>query len=230
MIAMQGEPKAALPAIGDCWNRIGVRGDLSCPALTQHSHCRNCPTYAAAALTLLDRPMPADYRTERSLHLGEPASAAAETHAAFIFRIAAEWFALPVPLLEEVANPRVVHSLPHRRNGIVIGLVDVRGELLICVSLSKLLGLDETRAPEDAAQGAAYPRLVVIRHEGWRTVFPVSEVRGIHRFHERALKSVPATVAKGGSAYTKTILAWDGKSVGYLDEQLVVQTLNRSVA
>ena len=43
-------------AIDDCWNRIGVRGDQSCPLLIEHIHCRNCALYAAAAIRLLDDP------------------------------------------------------------------------------------------------------------------------------------------------------------------------------
>ena len=31
---------------GDCWNRIGVNGDRSCPELTSFVHCRNCPVFA----------------------------------------------------------------------------------------------------------------------------------------------------------------------------------------
>ncbi len=38
-----------LPSVDDCWNRIGVRGDRSCPKLAEHIHCRNCPVHAAAA-------------------------------------------------------------------------------------------------------------------------------------------------------------------------------------
>ena len=38
-----------LPGAGDCWNKIGVSGDLSCPELNTHIHCRNCPVFAAAA-------------------------------------------------------------------------------------------------------------------------------------------------------------------------------------
>jgi chemotaxis-related protein WspD len=217
--------------VSDCWNRIGIRGDLSCPELKRQTHCRNCPTYALAALALLDRALPPDYRAEQSVHLGRHAAIeAVDRRAAFIFRIATEWFALPVPLLVEVASPRVIHSLPHRRSGIVMGLVDVRGELLICVSLLKLLGLDDTSAPDGAGSDATYPRLVVIRHGGWRTVFPVSEVGGIHRYHEQELKEVPVTVAKGASSYTNAILPWAGKSVGSLDEQSLIETLNQSFA
>ena len=41
--------------IDDCWNRIGIYGDKSCPVLPEHIHCRNCSVYSAAATRLLDR-------------------------------------------------------------------------------------------------------------------------------------------------------------------------------
>ncbi len=42
-------------AIDDCWNRIGIHGDKTCPLLADHIHCRNCAVYSAAATRLLDR-------------------------------------------------------------------------------------------------------------------------------------------------------------------------------
>ena len=41
-------PGPDMLAIDDCWNRIGVLGDGSCPRLAEHIHCRNCPVHAAA--------------------------------------------------------------------------------------------------------------------------------------------------------------------------------------
>ena len=38
-----------LPAVDDCWNRIGIHGDKSCERLAAHVHCRNCEVHAAAA-------------------------------------------------------------------------------------------------------------------------------------------------------------------------------------
>ena len=46
--------------IDDCWNRIGVRGDGSCPRLAGYIHCRNCPVHDAAAARVLDREQSAD--------------------------------------------------------------------------------------------------------------------------------------------------------------------------
>ncbi len=53
-------PEDGLPVGGDCWNRIGVNGDRSCPELTSFVHCRNCPVFAAAARSFFDRPAPED--------------------------------------------------------------------------------------------------------------------------------------------------------------------------
>ena len=39
----------ARAGLNDCWNKIGVRGDGSCPELARHVHCRNCPVYSASA-------------------------------------------------------------------------------------------------------------------------------------------------------------------------------------
>ncbi len=50
---------------------------------------------------------------------------------------------------QEVTNLRPIHSLPHRRSGVMLGLANVRGELLICVSLAMLLGVAPAAAKRD---------------------------------------------------------------------------------
>jgi len=224
-------PSGTRSIINDCWNRIGVRGDASCVELEQHVHCRNCPVYSAAALTLLDRDLPGEHLTDWTAHfargrkLEEP-----DTHSAIIFRIASEWFALPTVAVEEVAEPRAIHSLPHLRSGIVLGLVNVRGELLVCVSLAKMLRIGEVIPVDPERQGFNAKRLVVIRHNDRRAVFPVDEIQSIHRYHPRELRSVPATIAKASAAYTKAMLSLKDKTVGCLDDQLLTQALDGSVA
>lgn len=74
-----------------------------------------------------------------------------------VFRIGPELFALPTQVLHEVAESRGIHSLPHRRHSVVLGLVNIRGELLICVSVGRLLGLD--RDLEGARPPAPLTRL-----------------------------------------------------------------------
>ena len=73
-------------------------------------------------------------------------------------------------------------------------------------------------------------RLLVIRRDQVRAVCPVDEVHGIHRFHPRELKEVPATVARATSTYSKALLSWRDRSVGLLDDELLFHSVKRSVA
>ena len=206
-----------------------MHGDASCPQLKAHVHCRNCPTYSAAAVALLDRDLPADHLADWSSHFAQGKEVhELEADSIFIFRIGAEWLALPAWVFNEVAELRAIHSLPHRRGGVMLGLANVRGELLICVSLGKVLGLEE---PVPARpQARADRRLLVISREDRRMVFPVDQVHGIHRSDRRELRAAPATVAKAAANYIKAVLRWRDKTVGCLDEQMIFHTLERGLA
>jgi chemotaxis-related protein WspD len=217
---------SAWSEIRDCWNSKGVAGDRSCGELAQFIHCRNCPVYSGAAVRLLNRALPADYQRERTDHFAEPKKLVGLGRiSVVIFRIGPEWLALPTPLFQEVAERRPRHSLPHRRHGIVLGLVNIRGELVICVSASRLLGLE----PEAGEHHPGCDRLLVANWNGHRLAFPVDEVRGIHRYHPHELKAVPATLARAAQSYTQGVLAWGDKSVGRLNEELFFSALNRSL-
>jgi chemotaxis-related protein WspD len=216
--------------IQDCWNRIGVSGDMSCPELRKHIHCRNCPVYSAAAVELLDRDIPADYLDECTHHVAQQKpEAAGDTQSVVVFRIGSEWLALPTAVFKEIVGIRPVHSVPHRRNGVVLGLANIRGELLICISLGQILRLDETAESKNEKLRSAHARMLFIQHQGLRAVCPVDEVFGIHRFRPRELMSVPATLAKATTTYTKGVVSWPQGAVGLLDEDLLFYTLNRGL-
>lgn len=215
-----------LSQIHDCWNSIGVRGDRSCPELQHHLHCHNCPVFAAAAGELLDGGLPDGYVADWTRHFAMPAGEDhTQTRSALIFRVGDEWLALGTALFEEISEQRTIHSLPGRRHGIVLGLVNIRGELLVCVSLARLLHLQ----PAAQSRQAAASRLLVLRHESGRTVFPADEVYGVHRFQARELKEPPAIVAHAEHRYTQALLSWNGHSAGLLDDELLCQAFNRSL-
>ena len=221
-------PDGQAVAIRACWNEIGVHGNATCPELQQVIHCRNCPVYSKAGVQLLDRPLLPEYRRAWTEHFAQKKLLAAPARqSALLFRINAEWFALPTPAFQEVAERRPVHSLPHRRQGIVLGLVNVRGELLICISLGHLLGL--ARNPLRETARTTHDRLLVAKWDGHRFVFPADEVRGILRFQTLELQKPPATLVKSRLSYTQGILYWQGRTVGLLDADLLFSSLSRSL-
>jgi len=215
--------------ISDCWNKIGVSGDGTCAELKKFVHCRNCPVYSTAGALLLDRSPPDGYRRDWTEFFSrEKKRVTPGRMSAVIFRIGAEWLALRTRTFQEVVERRMIHSLPHRREGVVLGLVNVRGELLICVCLGRLLGIDYSFS--DERRRALCDRLVVAEWQGSRLTFPVDEIHGIHRYHAEELKEAPATVAKADSSFTRGVLAWQNRMVGHLDEELLFSTLNRSLS
>ena len=151
------------------------------------------------------------------------------TQSVVIFRIGAEWLALPTSVVTEIARLRQIHSLPHRQ-GHLVGVANVHGELVVCVSLGRMLGLVDSPPSHREAPVESHARLLVIRREDLRAVCPVDEVDGIHHFQPQQLQDVPATVAKSASTYAKKVLPWRDHSVGLLDDQRLFIALKRGFA
>ncbi len=225
-VARQDERPAE---VFDCWNHIGVSGNQTCHELPRYIHCHNCPVYSAAAVRFLDRPLSAEDRRAWTQHytpekkIGAPAKTSA-----LLFRLGAEWLALPTAAFQEIAERRVMHSLPHRRLGVVLGLVNVRGELIICAALTRLLGLES--GPPTKRLRAVFDRLLVTDWGGQRFAFPVDEVHGVHRFHKTDLREPPANVARHGLTCTQGVFPWRSFAVGFLDADAVFAAFNRNLS
>jgi chemotaxis-related protein WspD len=214
----------------DCWNRIGVWGDRSCPELIQAVHCHNCPVFTAASRRFLDAPPPGNYLEEWTERLIAPIEETADDlQSVLIFRLCEEWLALRVQVLLEVTGPRPVHPIPHRV-GLLAGLVNIRGELHLCVHLAQLLGIkaQEDRQPMPNGAGGL-PRLIVAQSEGNRWVFPVDEVDQVYRLSPGELTGAPATLARSASPLTRAVLAWRERSIGYLDDERLFRVLGARI-
>ncbi len=218
------EPLGILSDVDDCWNRIGIRGDKSCAQLPAHVHCRNCPVYAAAAKRILDRLPP-------QMEDGDDAAAGTQERgdlsSLLVFRVQREWLALPTRALDEVAGMRRILGLPHRRDPAILGVANVRGTLTVCVSLPRLLGLD---AVAQARERPAAARMLILGGAGRAVVLPVDEVEGIHSVDLGRLEPLPATVEGASLKYSRGVARCGGRAVGVLDETLLMQALERSLA
>jgi chemotaxis-related protein WspD len=218
--------------VEDCWNRIGVQGDRSCPELRAHAHCKNCPVFASAARVALDRELPEGYAQSWARRFADGAAdeaAEAEGESWLIFRVGVEWLGLRTAVVDEVSRVPPLHSLPHRRGGAVLGLVNVRGELVVCVSLPRALGVELAPAPA-ASAGRARERLLVLRRGGSRFALPVAEVHGTRRVDEGEFVPTPATLGKARGVFTRHVLPWADKAIGCLDDDGLWRALERSLA
>src|SRR5579863_2186737 len=100
-LALAGSRDLQLPTVApaepdDCWNKIGIAGDRTCPELAAFVFCPNCPVYSKAGALFLDRAPSPEYRQEQSRRFALPRQpAAAVKTAAFVFRVQSDWLALP---------------------------------------------------------------------------------------------------------------------------------------
>jgi chemotaxis-related protein WspD len=215
--------------IVDCWNQTGVAGDGSCSKLEAYVHCRHCPVYAQAGALILNRPTPPECRREWTEQFGSGNKpAATDKLSVVIFRVGLEWLALPTHAFQEVTEQLPVHSVPHHDRTVVLGLVNVRGELLLCVSLAGLLGLRP-----DAAAHRPRPhvgRLVVIAGQDDRLAFPADKVHGIHRLHPEELTHPGTLAARAAVTLTEATFGWRERIVGLLDPLSVFSALHRRLA
>ena len=206
----------------DCWNRIGVWGDGSCPELTAAVHCHNCPVFASAGRHFLDGALPEGYSEEWAERLAAPAeTSTCDVATILVFRIREEWLALPVQVLVEVIPVRAVIRVPHRA-GLLAGLVNIRGELQLCVRMDQLLGIE---GPATQTPPQSLPRLLVIRREHEEWVFPVDEVDRVRRFPTKELSRAPATLDRSTAKLTRGVFTAPGRSIGYLNDEILFQSL-----
>jgi chemotaxis-related protein WspD len=225
------------PGDGDCWNHIGVSGDRSCPELVPLVHCRNCSVFAAAAQSFFNRPAPEGYLAEWSRWLassdtddggesgkqntgGDVLRSGSAEHSVLIFRLGTEYLAFRTSALAEVTKLNPVHHVPHRSNHILAGLVNLRGQAELCVSLHGLLGIATSERPA---------RMIVLRDRDTREtwVFAADEVFGIEHVPRSQWHDVPSTLVNPGVGFSQAVLTWNGLTVGLMDEERIFAALRR---
>lgn len=219
----------SLTSQDECWNRIGIRGDHTCPELQQHVHCHNCPVFATRGKALFDRQPPHGYREEWAERLAtRDEDTSNDVMNLLVFRVAEEWLACDIKMVVEVTTARRAHRVPHRSNQVLAGIVNIRGELHLAVRLEPLLGL-----PVD--MNAAFSeddemrRLLVLEHSGSRWAATIDEVHGVYQFAAGERLNVPATVAKQRSSLISDIYPWAQRQVGRLNGAKLFESLRGKI-
>jgi chemotaxis-related protein WspD len=230
--------------VDNCWKKIGVAGDRSCSLLESVIHCRNCSVYAAAGRALLHREAPSGYVEEWTSLLtqtiGTSTAIEGNRHSTnttnsipsvLIFRLEEEWFALPVWAIKEVTSLCPIHTLPHRSNDILLGVVNIRGEILICISLANILGIKSSvwklhhKGAKNGVNSVLYQRMVVMEIQDNRWVFGVDEIYSIQRIQESELVEAPTVITKTPDTYTKKIINWQDKKISFINHELLFYEL-----
>jgi len=221
-------------SIDDCWNHIGVwaTGDFQkCDRLKSVIHCRNCEKFSIAGQQILEQPLSDEYLEEwANIYSREKEDRKIGTQSSLVFRLGDEWYSLPAKIIAEITPMQKIHTLPHNKTRALRGLVNIRGELKICISLGYLLSINKGKISESPERKyTSYERMIVIEHEEQQFVFPVSEILGTCRYHEDDIQAPPATVANAKATFTRGMLHYSQKYIACLDHELMFYSMERSM-
>lgn len=155
-----------------CWNDIGIWGDSSCPKLMSAIHCANCSIYSEAGRELFEREIPQNYfKTWGDEMQTHNVPMARKGVSFFIFKCAEQLFALPMQAISEISSMRMIHRIPYRRGGSIVGLVNINGELVPATDLLSLFTL---------VSQMENPKNIVVCASGVnKFAFAVDSVRGL---------------------------------------------------
>lgn len=203
-----------------CWRRIGVHGDRSCRELAVHVHCRNCPWFARGARELLSRPGLSELQPAAPLETLAPAPRIGGS--VLVFRLGSDWYALNTTAVREIADARPVCRIAHRGGRLLEGLVNIRGELQLCVALDRLLG---------SARGhTESTRLVLAEVDGQGFCFHADQVRGVERLADLGMEAPPAAAPPALQQVVRQLLRLpDGQAVLALDAEPLYRRIRQEV-
>ncbi|MGV6825843.1 MAG: chemotaxis protein CheW [bacterium] len=207
------DPVNIQPGDQGCWKAIGVWSKTShkCPRLEQYTHCHHCPVYAGMARTILGQTLPEDWDSS-AVDDGELESVSSHLTEAFVIKLGNTLVAFEPGTIQQVSGFSRIHTIPNRSNPILRGLVNIDGELRICVSLGRLMAIPhQATSADENIRKAIHERLVTIKTLSGYWVIPVSEVIG-HQLLNPGEPTQPVDTL-AATKYTKSVMLFDDQPV-----------------
>ncbi|MBT3981230.1 MAG: chemotaxis protein CheW [Bacteriovoracaceae bacterium] len=112
------------------------------------------------------------------------------------FKIGGDEFGIPVELVQEVIKPLPVTTVPLSQNTIR-GLINLRGQIVTCISLRNLFGLEEDLS--------ANHMNIIVRGDEGLFAFVVDEVTDIVELDKNNLELTPETLKQSLKSYVDYI-------------------------
>jgi chemotaxis signal transduction protein len=188
------------------------------------------PTDVRSANSLLDRIPPPRLVDEWTARIAGPkySSDAGESLALVVFRCTSQWFALSAHLFDRVCSIRPVRPIPFRTSDTFRGLVNLDGELSLCVSLPAILGLSNTNEPRSRLSHCR--RLCLIRYQRERIAFEVDELLGHRKIPRSSFSAAPENLTATPGAHTESFCTLESKLIALLDTDKLSASLRRALS
>ncbi len=171
-----------------CWENIGSWSSQSpsCEQLKKTRHCRHCDVFAEAAKCKVYSRHSEDNIFQQARDIIEQQTTLSNEgiFSAIPFRMGPKWFLLPTHAVISIAVNIPAHSIPNLKNYYIKGLVPVNGEVYLCFSLSRLMGITRDYIETPDLKKGIFERLMVVNAGSIRIAIRVDEIREAFRYHE----------------------------------------------
>jgi chemotaxis-related protein WspD len=212
-----------------CWKEIGVFGSGICNKLDDYSHCRLCPIYSEKGRSLFDRESSEDLIEIWTKEISAPKQIEkSNTVSVVIFRVNNEWFALSTSYFKEAVNHRTIHSVPDRSNDVFLGIVNISGELLLCLDSYRVFGVDTSENEEGKSKNVQ--RMIVLKENNERFVLIVDEILGVIRLSMDETVKGPSTLVNAPESLSKSVFKYNNKKIGFIDPEKLFKSLHGSLS
>ncbi len=210
-----------------CWKEIGVWGLSTCEKLDKYIHCRHCPEYSKAGRQLLNRPIEKKSISEWTKQFSKEKTETQDiTLSVVIFRIENEWLAIRTEYFQEIQEWRQSHSIPFRTNRVFKGIVNINGELLLCISASELIGVGNKGVN---IVDLAKKRLIILKNENLRYVIEADEFIGVISISQEELQKTPSTISKSPKSLSVRLFNFKNLQIGLLDQDKLFNTIEEEL-
>lgn len=178
--------------------------------------------HTGALMKLLDRELVADDLAGAAESAAKPPDVAELGRVGIVlFGLGEETLALPASVVRRVTPFAAPVRIPHRSSGILRGVCNVRGEIVLCADLRGLLGMPAI-VNGDAGASLEAKRTMVIGPTQASWAFEVDSLRGIGRIDHSALAPAPLTVEHALGAFVAGLAEIDGARVTVLDGERIL--------
>jgi chemotaxis signal transduction protein len=188
-------------------------------------------SHGGALDRLLDKPV-----SLQDLAAGaEDAAATADSLArgtvgVLLFKLGDETLAIPAKALRRITTHTRTSPIPRRTGGILRGLCNIRGELVLCADIRRMLGLPTRDSEEKSAEGPDSRRMVVIGPADASWVFEADCLVGVERIDPGALIPAPMTVEHAIGAFVSGLAEVGGSRVTVLDADRILAGFKAGLA
>jgi chemotaxis signal transduction protein len=179
-----------------------------------------------ALLRLLDRPVSEAELRSAADEAALPADSGERGRIGIVlFGLDGETLALPANFVRRVTPFAPPVRIPHRSSGVLRGVCNVRGELVLCADLRRQLGL-KARETEDSDS----LRTMVIGPASASWAFEVDALHGIGRINQSDLAMAPLTVEHSLGAFVTGLTEIEGRAVTVLDGERILAGFRAALA